>query len=196
MKGVTLPVTIPRCDFCSKPEVWARYPAQSFTYWQLGDLALVSSEDWLACRWCADMISKEDWDGLLEYAVRSLLTRPSRYRTGLHSPRSGAAANAVSRPPEANAMIKPKHLRFIRDHAGQEITTESVAYSILPGAEPIIVAGDPGLAYVPGQFLGLCWLCKTTVAFAPKDRAILAQYPKGIVLCHSCYFQMDPEVVK
>jgi hypothetical protein len=55
-------------------------------------------------------------------------------------------------------MIKPGHLRFLRDHAGQHLTTESVAFSILPEGEPIIVAGDPGLAYVPDQFLGLCWL--------------------------------------
>jgi hypothetical protein len=93
-------------------------------------------------------------------------------------------------------MIKPEQRRFLKDHAGKEITTESAAFSLLPEGEPIIVAGDPERSYVPGQWLALCWLCHATVAFAPKDRAILNQYPKAVALCPDCYFQMDPEVVK
>jgi hypothetical protein len=92
-------------------------------------------------------------------------------------------------------MIKPAHRLFLRDHAGKWVETESAAFSLLPEGEPILLCGDPELKYVPGQWLALCWLCRATVALHPKDRAIIIEHPKITYLCHSCYFQMDPEVV-
>jgi hypothetical protein len=71
MKHVTLPVTIPRCDFCGNREVWARYPAQSFTYRQIDDMALNSGGDWLACQECATLVGEEKWDALLLRAVHA-----------------------------------------------------------------------------------------------------------------------------
>jgi hypothetical protein len=71
MKGVTLPVTIPRCDFCSKPEVWARHPAQSFTYRHVDNLVLNSGGDWVACQECATLVGEEKWDALLLRAVHA-----------------------------------------------------------------------------------------------------------------------------
>jgi hypothetical protein len=73
LKKIPSPVQTEVCDFCGQPEIWARYPAQSFTYRWMGSLALNSGGDWLACRWCADMISQEDWEGLLEHAIRAFL---------------------------------------------------------------------------------------------------------------------------
>lgn len=62
------------CDFCTSNEpIYQNFPAKDFNWVQVKGVDLNSRGHWAACQTCAEMIKKDDWDGLLNRAIKSFV---------------------------------------------------------------------------------------------------------------------------
>jgi hypothetical protein len=59
----------PRCDFCSDPRIFARYPAKDFAVKHVSGPNVASRGDWAACKRCTELIEAAKWDELLERSI-------------------------------------------------------------------------------------------------------------------------------
>jgi hypothetical protein len=63
------------CDFCNEAlnADYTAYNTKDFVWKEVKGTKFVSAGAWRACRTCADLVDKEDWDGLHRRAVWYLI---------------------------------------------------------------------------------------------------------------------------